>query len=731
MTIGSGLPRTTLPLSRLMPTRVAGASFADDVIQYLIRAEFGTDYGAPLPSAVAAEIGGLLAIVDTESKLSVVNGLASFSGGKTVAGFLDPAIWTPSVRRTAGRVILWKVRPTSAAQAFQVGIDGNQAPTVYLKAFTFRATGQLRVDPAPSPDLYSYSANTDYILAMVLANSGAFYLLYNGGEWHLLYDDTADSTAVVHPFVGSVSAVVKCDYIRVPTDPLTISPVAVLGAFGLTNANTPDVLTRANLTRVAGTIDVICRYVDPDNYVYARLLNDGANKVTLRKVLASSDSEVLAPMAVTYAAAAPLRLHCEGTKFRVFYNDLAVGTEQTISDVALQAGTTVGVQTDDGSNAVTAGITYARKGYTDLNRFFDSSPAVVGGSITYPSSIDALLLAADVAYPSGLNLPILVVMHGYTGLTSDFTIDMRRRWCTSYGHIFCIFPQMRGRGSSEGARDSGGREIQDIVDAVDYVIAHYGTRVDPTQVHIVGYSGGGGNALSCAARSPDRFNSVVSFFGISDYGYDGTDGWYQNVAAFQVQLATDIGGTPATVPDSYHSRASVLAVTNYLGGQLYLFHDALDATVNVAQSRRVAAEMMAAGLTNCTYRESTTGASPRWYHGLPVVGASLIEGETDFMPAIGSKARVAWIVPASGTLTVAGWLDTKRFSLWLGDSLAEFGAVTYDLTTLTFTITVDTGAFIYTLKVKGQTPGANVTATINTVELTEEVDANGIATFAG
>jgi pimeloyl-ACP methyl ester carboxylesterase len=366
-----------------------------------------------------------------------------------------------------------------------------------------------------------------------------------------------------------------------------------------------------------------------------------------------------------------------------------------------------------------------------LNRFFDPSPAITQGAITYPSSIDALSLSADVVYPSAINLPILVVMHGYTGLASDFTIDMRRRWCTSYGNVFCIFPQMRGRGTSEGTRDSGGREIQDIVDAVDYVIAHYGTRVDPNQIHIVGYSGGGGNALSCVARYPDKFNSVASFFGISDYGYDGTDGWYQNVAAFQAQLVTDIGGTPVAVPDNYHSRASVLALTNYSGGALHLFHDALDATVNVAQSQRVAAAFTAAGLTNCTYRESTTGGSPRWYHGLPVVGASLIEGETDFMPVIAGKSQPEWIISSGGALNVAGWLDTKRFSLWLGDGTVEFGTVIYDIDTLTFTITAETGAFTYALKVKGQTPGANVTATINTVELTEEVDANGIATFAG
>lgn len=111
-----------------------------------------------------------------------------------------------------------------------------------------------------------------------------------------------------------------------------------------------DVLHEATITRTAGTMGVIVRWADADNYVYAYILNDGNNKATLRKVVGGVDSEVIAPTNISYAAAKVLRIQAFATKFRLFYNNVLIGTEQTIADAGLQTGTKVGLFTTDSGN---------------------------------------------------------------------------------------------------------------------------------------------------------------------------------------------------------------------------------------------------------------------------------------------------------------------------------------------------------------------------------------------
>jgi dienelactone hydrolase len=344
-----------------------------------------------------------------------------------------------------------------------------------------------------------------------------------------------------------------------------------------------------------------------------------------------------------------------------------------------------------------------------------------------------MALTANAYYTETVNQPILVVMHGFSGTVSSFSVDTRTRF-GRYG-VFAVFVEMRGRGTSGGDEDASGREIQDIVDAVEYVKANYAAYVDPTQIHIVGYSGGGGNALAAAAKFPDYWNSVTSFFGMSDYGHDATDGWYQNGAsgAHQTLMQTWIGGTPAAVPDAYHARAHVLAITNYSGGHLWLFHDEGDTSVPVVNAQNVADAMSGAALTNYTLDITTAADGTRWVHGYPNTGEQeeLIEAEPTFITPITGGTYPAWTVPASGTLKVAGYLDTKRFRLDLGTLDDEFGTVVYNMTTRVFTVTSDTGAADWSLTLKGQTPSTSISATINGVEDTQTSDADGNVTFTG
>jgi pimeloyl-ACP methyl ester carboxylesterase len=343
---------------------------------------------------------------------------------------------------------------------------------------------------------------------------------------------------------------------------------------------------------------------------------------------------------------------------------------------------------------------------------------------------EAHLRASATFQPAVANQPILVFMHTLDTSASDFTRSIRERFA-EYG-VFALFVEMRGRGGSGGTPDASGLEIQDIVEAVEYVKHFYPHHIDPSQLHIAGYSGGGGNALAAAARFPDYFNSVTSFFGISDYGHDPETGWYQS-SADEIQrafLEAWIGGSPDTVPDRYHARYSLGALTNYQG-RLWMFHDRGDTNVPAAQSLLVTEVLSRADLSNVTLNLTSNGDRVRWLHEYPHDGSPLIEAEALFMPPIVAREYPNLTIPQRGVFKIAGYLVTKRFEIWLGDGTDEFGEVHYDWVARTFGITAETAPSSFVLLVKNGMPDRPVTVTINEVVHTEAANTAGVITFRG
>ncbi len=303
-------------------------------------------------------------------------------------------------------------------------------------------------------------------------------------------------------------------------------------------------------------------------------------------------------------------------------------------------------------------------------------------------------LYSTYSYPEGrTGLPIVVVMHGFGGSAYSTTSVLNRM---AQYEAFIISPGMRGRNGASGVQDASGREIYDIHDAIEHIKATYASIVDADQICIAGYSGGGGNALAFAAKFPDYAQYIVSFFGISDYGYDATYGWYPS------GNASWIGGTPAAVPNAYRARNAVEAISNFTGGHLWLFHDDEDDSVPIHHSTRIAAAMQTAGLTNYTESYTEAGDDPRWDHGNPQVGDGgepCIQAEPVWLQEVADKSHAAWTVPTSGTLRVIGYCVTKRFEVWLGTTtragagggLDEVADVVYNTATNTYTVTPLTG----------------------------------------
>ena len=175
------------------------------------------------------------------------------------------------------------------------------------------------------------------------------------------------------------------------------------------------------------------------------------------------------------------------------------------------------------------------------------------------------------------NAPLMVMLHQYSNDPGLFDMVRPNAQQVRDQGFFVITVAMRGRMGSEGVRDSGGLEIYDIFDAVEAAKAQYGSLINPNNINISGYSGGGGNTMSALAKFPDYFRTGGAFYGMSDYGYDLSKGWYNNGAGSGCtpQLDADIGNpnspTTALITSRYLARASNLAFRNNHYSEIHFF----------------------------------------------------------------------------------------------------------------------------------------------------------------
>jgi len=358
-----------------------------------------------------------------------------------------------------------------------------------------------------------------------------------------------------------------------------------------------------------------------------------------------------------------------------------------------------------------------------------SSGVYTSATITYSSTVDTTIttLSGKFTYDRGVNtvlpsaMPILILMHGYAGDTSSFlTADMQR--FASYG-FFTLAVGMRGRNSATGSADASAREIYDILDALTYVRSNYSGVVSSTKAVIVGYSGGGGNALSCLVKCPDYFSSVISLFGISDYGYRPTTGWYGYYSGAPALLDVDIGAR-ASGTDPYLARLSTAGVLKSLsmGGFLGLFHDASDSLVSVEMSRQVVSALSSLTSKSYQYNESTSASSVRWLHGHPNDHPTEMQtAEKVFIKHCRDSS--VWSMPSNGSIRVNGWFKSRSqdFEIWLGDASSpktngtggrnKVSDVDYDATNGIFVLTpiTTTGTMYVTARVGASTKSVTIT----------------------
>lgn len=170
-----------------------------------------------------------------------------------------------------------------------------------------------------------------------------------------------------------------------------------------------------------------------------------------------------------------------------------------------------------------------KKGFkrlTNVNPWLDNVKFAKQEEIRY-SARDGLEITGVLIYPlnyeEGKRYPLIVNVHGGPE-SSD-----QNAWVTSYGSwgqmaaargYFVFMPNYRastGRGvefSKMGQKDLGGKEFDDVIDGIDFLIAK--GFVDKDRVGIGGGSYGGYFSAWAATKYSDRFAASVMFVGISN-----------------------------------------------------------------------------------------------------------------------------------------------------------------------------------------------------------------------
>lgn len=390
------------PLGRGQGGGVAGPDRFGDPPYYLLNDTFTANRAGGAVNGTDAETGpGRRQVTDTGntesitgSRLTVVNS----------AGTRDPN-HIYACGYALGRVMVAEVTPGGTGNNARVGFGWTTSSNLLDAGLRFATGGALAPSRSPGagPNVATFSSATSYRVAVVMLLDGALFFIKGGAytNWTLLWIER-NYVVALDTFRVGIQAIAAAqsytsDYIRVPADkwlpaPLVSDGFSVWGtsdglghaegvagglgsggsglaystvgtwqasggvasasalssgsAIAYVNAGKADVIATVEVTRSGGDGGLLLRFVDGNNFISCR--HDGTNVILVKKV--SGSNTTVQTTAATYVAGAELRVICEGTKFRVFYNGVAVGTEQTISDAALQSGTRHGLYTTNTGN---------------------------------------------------------------------------------------------------------------------------------------------------------------------------------------------------------------------------------------------------------------------------------------------------------------------------------------------------------------------------------------------
>lgn len=281
---------------------------------------------------------------------------------------------------------------------------------------------------------------------------------------------------------------------------------------------------------------------------------------------------------------------------------------------------------------------------------------IIKEEFNFASSLDGTSpLIARAIFPQGDGkLPLMVVQHGYGGTRDNVAFSAQRFAARGF---FCLCIDTRGNGGSAGQQDDGGVEIMDIHDGIQTAIGKYPSKIEPSDVSMVGYSNGGGNVFFSTVRFPYLFRGGMSFFGIPDYGMWNAGGSTYGVTKF-------VGGTVKEQPDKYLVRNSLLALGNLSGTRFHTVYDEQEAICPVAMQQAFVQAVQRLSYPHLFVHVSKASDAQRWTHGYNQ--GHLNAAEDLFIEDLLKNKSPLKPMSAAGELVVLGFVVTPRFTCVLG-----------------------------------------------------------------
>ena len=212
---------------------------------------------------------------------------------------------------------------------------------------------------------------------------------------------------------------------------------------------------------------------------------------------------------------------------------------------------------------------------------------------------DGMRIEGYVTWPVGVDrtgLPAVVNVHGGPWARDTWGFHPEAQWLANRGYA-CV--QVNYRGSTgygkdhvnAGDREWGAKMHDDLLDAVDHLVAE--GSIDPDRVAIYGGSYGGYAALVGAAFTPERFRCAVDIVGPSNLSTligSIPPYWAPMIAQFHTRL-----GHPDGDADLLWERSPLSRVDN-ISIPLLIAQGANDPRVKQAESEQIVEAMVARGI---------------------------------------------------------------------------------------------------------------------------------------
>lgn len=217
-------------------------------------------------------------------------------------------------------------------------------------------------------------------------------------------------------------------------------------------------------------------------------------------------------------------------------------------------------------------------------------PASEMRELRVPSTLDGAMEKNLFSRPEGgRSVPLVVGLHTWSHDRFNQEAALLSP-CRERGWAL-LLPEFRGSNcvTNPRARNACASSLakQDVVDALDYVLAGHG--VDERFVFLLGGSGGGHMALMLAAYAPKRWTAVSSWCPITDLAR-----WHGENRSYSAGIEACCGGAPGGSTEAsreYYERSPLNFAKDIAAARVWVHHGRNDRSVPYTHSLRLALEL--------------------------------------------------------------------------------------------------------------------------------------------